>query len=79
MAEDEVTTGRRQTRTGLLVWVGKELGRSAQCEVTQRQVDRFVDATYDQNGAHIHPESARAGLYGSATAHDILALSLCRP
>ena len=41
-----VTPGRPQTRAGLQACVGKESDRGAQCKVTQRQVDLFVNVTH---------------------------------
>jgi acyl dehydratase len=56
--------------------VGADLGRSAEREVTQQQVDLFADATDDHQWIHVDPERARSGPFGRAIAHGYLSLSL---
>lgn len=64
---------------------GKHLGTTAWAEVTQEQVDRFAEATGDQQWIHRDPKSAphddvqrarRESPYGGPIAHGSLVLAL---
>ena len=56
--------------------VGQEVAVSDWVAVTQAQVDRFADATGDQQWIHVDGEQARAGPFGGPIAHGFLTLSL---
>jgi len=59
--------------TGL---VGERVGVSRWHTVTQGQVDRFADATGDDQWIHVDPERARSGPFGTTIAHGYLTLAL---
>ena len=61
---------------GLKAAVGQDLGTSGWVEVTQDQVNRFADATGDQQWIHVDVERAKAGPFGGPIAHGYLTLSL---
>jgi acyl dehydratase len=57
--------------------VGTEVGVSDWVEVTQDRIDKFADATGDQQWIHVDPERAARELRGGTTiAHGLLSLSL---
>jgi acyl dehydratase len=57
--------------------VGTEVGVSDWVEVTQDRIDKFADATGDQQWIHVDPERAARELPGGTTiAHGLLSLSL---
>lgn len=56
--------------------VDLDLGVGEWREITQRQVDRFADATDDHQWIHVDPERAAAGPFGGPIAHGFLTLSL---
>jgi acyl dehydratase len=56
--------------------VGKFLGHSEWHEITQRQVDLFAEATWDQQWIHVDPQRAAQGPYGGTIAHGFLTMSL---
>ena len=56
--------------------VGRELGTSDWCEVTQQNVNLFADATGDHQYIHVDPERARETFFGGTIAHGYLTLSL---
>jgi acyl dehydratase len=56
--------------------VGNFLGHSAWHEITQRQVNLFAEATWDDQWIHTDPERAAAGPYGGTIAHGFLTMSL---
>jgi acyl dehydratase len=56
--------------------VGQELGVSEWFTITQEQVQKFADATGDQQWIHVDPERAKAGPFGAPIAHGFLTLSL---
>ena len=57
--------------------VGTEIGVSDWHQVTQEQIDRFADATGDDQWIHIDVERAKSELPGQKTiAHGILTLAL---
>jgi acyl dehydratase len=57
--------------------VGTEIGESEWIEITQDRIDRFAEATCDEQWIHVDQERARRELPGGRTiAHGLLALSL---
>ncbi len=57
--------------------VGLELGVSEYMTVTQDQINKFADATFDHQWIHVDEERAKAqGAFGSTIAHGYLTLSL---
>jgi acyl dehydratase len=62
--------------SGLRELVGQHLGYSEWHEVTQDQVNRFADATWDHQWIHVDVERANAGPFGGPIAHGYLTLSL---
>lgn len=59
--------------------VGQEIGVSSWLEITQERIDRFAEATGDQQWIHVDPERAGAGPFGGTIAHGYLTLSLMVP
>lgn len=61
----------------LSTWVGREVGCSEWMAVDQARIQRFADATGDQQWIHIDAErAARESPYKSTIAHGYLTLSL---
>jgi len=60
----------------LLDAVGRDLGASEWLEITQERIDRFADATGDQQWIHVDPVKAKEGPFGTTIAHGYLTLSL---
>jgi acyl dehydratase len=57
--------------------VGKEIGASDWVEITQDRINRFAEATCDEQWIHVDQERAKAELPGGKTiAHGLLSLSL---
>lgn len=57
--------------------VGQELGTSSYMTVTQEQINKFADATFDHQWIHVDEERAKKeGKFGSTIAHGYLTLSL---
>jgi acyl dehydratase len=57
--------------------VGEELGTSDWVVVSQERIDRFAEATGDDQWIHVDVERARRELpYGTTIAHGLLTLSL---
>ena len=57
--------------------VGLELGTSSYMTVTQEQINKFADATFDHQWIHVDEERAKKeGKFGSTIAHGYLTLSL---
>ncbi|HCY43271.1 MAG TPA: acyl dehydratase [Prolixibacteraceae bacterium] len=57
--------------------VGMELGVSEFMTITQDQINKFADATFDHQWIHVDEERAkREGAFGSTIAHGYLTLSL---
>jgi len=57
--------------------VGQELGTSSFMTVSQEQINKFADATFDHQWIHVDEERAkREGKFGSTIAHGYLTLSL---
>lgn len=60
----------------LLAARGEEVGSSDWLTVTQEQIDRFADATFDHQWIHVDPVRAAEGPFGTPIAHGYLTLSL---
>ena len=57
--------------------VGQEIGASEWIEITQDRIDRFAEATCDEQWIHVDHERAKAEMPGGKTiAHGLLSLSL---
>jgi acyl dehydratase len=57
--------------------VGSEIGVSDWIEITQARIDKFADATCDEQWIHVDQERAKNELPGGRTiAHGLLSLSL---
>ena len=56
--------------------VGQELGVSDWQTITQAGIDRFAEATGDDQWIHVDVERARRGPFGETIAHGYLTLSL---
>jgi acyl dehydratase len=57
--------------------VSTEIGASDWIEITQDRIDRFAEATCDEQWIHVDQERARKELQGGRTiAHGLLSLSL---
>ena len=57
--------------------VGTEVGASEWIEITQDRIDKFADATCDEQWIHIDQDRAKRELPGGKTiAHGLLSLSL---
>lgn len=57
--------------------VGQELGVSEFMTITQEQINKFADATFDHQWIHVDDQRARTeGAFGSTIAHGYLTLSL---
>ncbi|WP_052668701.1 MaoC family dehydratase [Nitriliruptor alkaliphilus] len=72
MAEPRIVEGVE----GLTSLVGEHVGYSDWIEITQDQVDRFADATGDDQWIHVDPARAASGPFGGTIAHGFLTLSL---
>jgi len=58
-------------------WVGKEIGVSGFHRITQEQINRFAEATLDQQWIHTDPARAAAeSQFKTTIAHGYLTLSL---
>lgn len=58
-------------------YVGQELGVSEFMMLTQEQINKFADATFDHQWIHVDEERAKnEGAFGSTIAHGYLTLSL---
>ena len=74
---DDVT--QKPTRIGLAElegFVGRQLGSSRWHRVSQREIDKFAEATGDFQPIHVDPQAASKGPYGKTIAHGFLTLSL---
>jgi len=57
--------------------VGSEIGASEWIEITQERIDKFADATCDEQWIHVDQDRAKLELPGGKTiAHGLLSLSL---
>jgi len=58
-------------------FLGREIAVTEWMEITQERIDKFADATDDQQWIHVDPERAqRDSPYGATIAHGFLTLSL---
>ena len=55
---------------------GETYGPSEWLELTQERIDRFAEATGDDQWIHVDPEKAAQGPFGTTIAHGYLTLSL---
>jgi acyl dehydratase len=60
----------------LAALLGQEIGLSDWIMVDQARIQRFADATDDQQWIHTDPERAAVGPFGATIAHGFLTLSL---
>jgi acyl dehydratase len=65
-----------QTLADLAACVGQNVATSAWITITQQQIQKFADATGDQQWIHVDVERAKAGPFGAPIAHGFLTLSL---
>jgi acyl dehydratase len=56
--------------------VGNDEGTGEWFQVTQDQIDKFADVTYDHQFIHIDPERAKDTPFGTTIAHGFLTLSM---
>ena len=56
--------------------VGQHLGYSRWLDITQCRVDRFAEATGDEQWIHIDPTKAAESRFGGTVVHGYLILSL---
>jgi acyl dehydratase len=56
--------------------IGKPLGVSDWLEITQDRIDKFAEATGDDQWIHVDPERAKDGPFGTTIAHGYLTQSL---
>jgi acyl dehydratase len=56
--------------------VGDTYGPSEWLEITQDRIDRFAEATGDDQWIHVDPGKAAQGPFGTTIAHGFLTLSL---
>ncbi|MCF8569112.1 MaoC family dehydratase [Gordonia sp. HY002] len=56
--------------------VGTHLGYSDWVQIDQERIDRFAEATGDNQWIHVDPARAAAGPFGSTIAHGYLTVSL---
>ena len=58
-------------------YVGRELGVSDYMQITQEQINKFADATFDHQWIHVDVEKAKAeSPYKSTISHGYLNLSI---
>ena len=60
----------------LLGAVGTQLGGTDTITVTQDQINKFAEATLDNQWIHVDTERAKAGPFGAPIAHGYLTMSL---
>jgi acyl dehydratase len=58
---------------------GHDLGATEYVEISQEQINKFADATGDDQWIHVDPERAKDGPFGAPIAHGFLTLSLIIP
>jgi acyl dehydratase len=56
--------------------IGIELGATEPVQITQEQIDKFADATGDDQWVHVDPERAKESQFGSTIAHGYLTIAL---
>jgi acyl dehydratase len=60
----------------LLDAVGTDLGTTGWVTITQEQINKFAEATLDNQWIHVDTERAKAGPFGAPIAHGFLTMSL---
>ena len=60
----------------LLDAVGTDVGVTGWVTITQDQIDKFAEATLDNQWIHVDTERAKAGPFGAPIAHGYLTMSL---
>lgn len=60
----------------LAAFEGQEIGLTDWVLIDQQRIQRFADATDDQQWIHTDPQRAAAGPFGATIAHGFLTLSL---
>ncbi len=60
----------------LLDATGTQLGPTAWITITQDQINKFAEATLDNQWIHVDTERAKAGPFGAPIAHGYLTMSL---
>ena len=56
--------------------IGEEIGVSSWLEIRQQRIDKFAEATEDQQFIHVDPEAAAQSQFGGTIAHGFLSLSM---
>lgn len=69
-------TTRFDSVSAVLGAVGRDLGCTEWMVLEQARIQRFADATDDQQWIHVDPERAATGPFGGCVAHGYLTLSL---
>src|SRR3974390_2626033 len=59
----------------LLDAVGTDVGVTDWVTITQAQIDKFAEATLDNQWIHVDTERAKAGPFGAPIAHGYLTMS----
>ena len=62
--------------TALLSAAGTDVGVTDWVTITQEQIDKFAEATLDNQWIHVDTERAKKGPFGAPIAHGYLTLSL---
>ncbi len=60
----------------LLDAIGVDLGSTDAVTITQEQIDKFAEATMDNQWIHVDTERAKKGPFGAPIAHGYLTMSL---
>jgi acyl dehydratase len=60
----------------LLDAIGTDLGTTGTVTITQEQIDKFAEATLDNQWIHVDAERAKKGPFGAPIAHGYLTMSL---
>ncbi|HVJ97316.1 MAG TPA: MaoC family dehydratase, partial [Acidimicrobiia bacterium] len=60
----------------LLGAVGRDLGGTDTITITQDQINKFAEATMDNQWIHVDTERAKSGPFGAPIAHGYLTMSL---
>ena len=69
-------TTRFDSVDAVLAAVGRDLGCTEWMVMAQERIQRFADATDDQQWIHVDPVRAAAGPFGGCVAHGYLTLGL---
>ena len=69
-------TTRFDSVDAVLAAVGRDLGCTKWMVMAQERIQRFADATDDQQWIHVDPVRAAAGPFGGCVAHGYLTLGL---